>query len=226
MSKDMRRLPSSVLLSSVLLLGLSVASWGQRPGPARVREREMAPWEPSFSLEVGTGLAPLHMLFQPTVDVERALAQRGQEVEKDRASFPVLSLSGVWRAGALSEMVVTAGVSCCYYNILQYPVFGTDPNGNPRYDLNFPSYAGRGRTDLCPTLTVRYRHLWNPWHTVVFYNELGVGIGDFSDIGDIRLLPAMTPFGVRCGGQHFYFYFENTFSPVATLVHCGLGWRF
>ena len=214
------------LFSVALLLGMAVSAWGQRPGPAWVRERQMAPWEPSFSLEFGTGLAPLHMLFQPTVDVDRALAEKGQEVEKDRVSYPVLSLSGVWRVGALSEVVLTAGASCCYYNITQYPVFGTDPDGNPRYDLNRPSYAGRGRINWSPTLTVRYRHLWNPWQSIVIYNELGMGIGDFSNMNHARVLPALTPFGMRCGGQHFYFYMENTLSPIATLIHFGLGWRF
>ena len=213
------------LYSVLLLLGLTVSAWGQHHGPSWGREREIAPWEAGFSLEIGTGPAPLHMLFQPSTDVERALAQRGQEVNKERTNYPVLSLSGVWRSGLNSELVVTAGASCCYYDITQYAVFGTDPEGNARYDLNRPSYAGRGRINWSPTLTVRYRHLWNPWQAVVFYNELGLGIGDFDNFS-ARLLPAFTPIGVRFGGEHCYVYLENTLSPIATVVHYGLGWRF
>ena len=215
------------LLSLVIILCAALSAYAQdAPEPARVRLSRNMPWQKSFSLEVGTGLPPVHTLMFPSYADEKALAQKGQEADKQQAFFPVLSLSGVWRTGEFTEWVLTGGVSCCYYDLKQYRTFGIDPNGNPRYNLNEYRYAGRARTGLNPTLTLRYRHLWNPWNAVIVYYELGLGAGDFSDFIDTPVLPALTPIGLRYGGDHFYVWVENTYSPIATLVHGGLGWRF
>ena len=215
------------LLSLVILLCAVFSAFAQdATEPARVRLHHSLPWQKSFSLEVGSGLPPLHMLMSPSYADEYALAQKGQEADKQQAFFPVLSVSGVWRTGESTEWVLTGGVSCCYYDLKQYSTFGIDPSGNPRYNLNESQPAGRTRTDLSPTLTLCYRHLWNPWNAFVVYYELGLGAGDFSGLLDVPILPAWTPIGLRYGGDHFYFYLENTYSPIATLVHGGLGWRF
>ena len=215
------------LLSLVLFLCAALSVYAQDVyEPTRVRLHRNMPWQKSFSLEIGTGLSPLHMLMFPSSDKEWALAQKGQEVDKQQAFYPVLSLSGVWRTGRFTEWVLTGGVSSCCYDLKQYGTFGIDPKGNPRYNLNESTYAGRERTDLRPTVTLRYRHLWNPWNACVVYFEAGLGMGDFSDLIDVSVLPAWTPIGLRYGGDHFYFYLENTYSPIATLVHGGLGWRF
>ena len=214
-------------LSLVILLCAAFSAYAQDAmEPARVRLHHSLPWQKGVSLEIGTGLAPLHTLMFPSYTDERALAQKGQEVDKQQASFPVLSLSRVWRTGERTEWVLTGGASCCYCDLKQYGTFGIDPNGNPRYNLNESRPAGRIRSDISPTLTLRYRHLWNPWNAVVVYYDLGLGVGDFSGLLDVKVLPAWTPIGLRYGGDHFYVWLENTYSPIATLVHGGLGWRF
>ena len=215
------------LLSLVILLCVTLSAYAQDgPFPARVRLHRAMPWQKSLSLEIGTGVPPMHVLMFPSYSDKQAYAQKGQEISTQDAIYPVLSLSGVWRFGEQSELVLTAGVARCCFDITQYGVFGTDPNGNPRYNLEDPRPAGRGKTDLSPTLTFRYRHLWNPWSAVVVYYELGFGLGSFSTFLDAPVLPACTPIGFRFGDDHFYVYLENTYSPVATLFHGGLGWRF
>ena len=215
------------LLSLVIVLCAAFSAYAQDAiGPTRVRLHHTLPQQKSFSLEIGTGLPPFHMLMFPSSVDEYALAQKGQRADKQQAFFPVLSLSGVWRTGKSTEWVLTGGVSCCYYDLVQYGTFGIEPSGNPRYNLNESRPAGRERTDLSPTLTLRYRHLLNPWNAVVVYYDLGLGVGDFSSFLDVPVLPAWTPIGLRYGGDHFYVWLENTYSPIATLVHGGLGWRF
>lgn len=215
------------LLSLILFLCAALSAYAQDASePTRVRLSRNMPWQKSFSLEIGTGLPPIHALMFPSYADEKALAQKGQQADNQQVFSPVLSLSGVWRTGEFTEWVLTGGVSCCYYDLKQYGTFGIDPNGNPRYNLNESRNIGRARTDLSPTLTLRYRHLWNPWNAVVVYYELGLGIGDFSNLLDAPVLPAWTPIGFRYGGDHFYVWVENTYSPIATLVHGGLGWRF
>ena len=80
-------------LSLVILLCAAFSAYAQdATEPARVRLHHSLPWQKGVSLEIGTGLAPLHTLMFPSYTDERALAQKGQEVDKQQASFPVLSL--------------------------------------------------------------------------------------------------------------------------------------
>ena len=178
-----------------------------------------------FSLELGTGLQPLHLsLLVPTRSEEEALAEMGREADISgwrRGSFsPTLSLSGVWPYSTHSEFILTAGVSWMYYRITQYGTFGTDPQGNPRYDLNDPSPAGWKSSKPVPTLSFLYRYIWNPGRKVLLYSGAGIGFVEFVPIPDITLL------GVRFGGRRLYFFGEATLGPIATFVHGGLGWRF
>ena len=96
------------LLPLVILLCAAFSSYAQdATEPARVRLHRTLPQQKSFSLEIGTGLPPLHTLMFPSYSDERALAQKGRQVDKQHATFPVLSLSGVWRTGERTEWVLT-----------------------------------------------------------------------------------------------------------------------
>lgn len=208
----------------LFFLGMAISAFAQEESdPVRVHLRRTVPWQKSYSVEIGTGIPPIHMIMFPTYEVERALAEKGQEANLEGAIHPVVSLSGVYRVREASELLLTVGVSCCYYDITQYAVFGTDPDGNPRYDLEKGAYAGRIRSDLSVAVTFQYRHIWNPGRLIETYSDLSLGITDSSEW---QLLPGVTFFGLRYGGRHLYAYVENTISPVATLVHGGLGWRF
>ena len=181
------------------------------------------PWLKTFSIEIGSGYRPLHMSIFPTRSVEEELAEKGQEVNLEGARYPVFSLSGALRASRRSEYVLAGGVSWCRHQITQYGVFGTDPNGKPRFDLQDGKSAGWANSKPIATLTFRYRQFWTPGSAVELYS--GVGLGLSSQTSFIPL-PDITPLGAKCGWDHLYFYLECTFSPVAAYGHGGLGWRF
>ena len=186
------------------------------------------PFQKSFSLELGTGYQPLHMALSPSREVEEALAQKGQRVDKTGAYYPVISLSGIWRTGQRTELGLAAGVSWCHHRVTQYDTFATDPDGRPRYDLTEGTPVGWKESTLIPSLTFRYRHLWNPDSGLVAYSGAGVGIIPTveSGIGPLLPLPELTPIGVRIAGRHFYFFLECTMGPVASIGHGGFGWSF
>ena len=116
--------------------------------------------EKSFSLELGTGFAPLHSLVSGVRSLKGSLASEGQTVSLIYS--PTFALSGVWRINSRSEWLVTGGVTWDYYNVLQYGTFGIDPDGNPRYDLSSEALpAGRKNGDLSASITIRYRRIWN-----------------------------------------------------------------
>ena len=192
---------------------------------------ERAEFEKTYSIELGTGLPPFFMRYMPNSSVKKSLAQKGQEAIGDGAFYPVISLTGVMRTGLKTEFTATVSGSWCYNNLVQYPQFGTDPNGQPRYDLTKGLPAGRLASSPTFTLMVQYRHLWNPKNAFVLYS--GVGFGFSSGLMAYRgnsvypsFLPSLTPLAFRLGGQHFYGFAECTIGPVASYVHGGLGWRF
>lgn len=185
------------------------------------------PFQKSFSLELGTGYQPLHMTLSPSRTVENALADKGQQVDKTGAYYPVISLTGVWRTRLRTEVALAAGISWCHHKIIQHEAFGIDPDGKPRYDLNKWKEAGWKDSTPIPSLTFRYRHLWNPDRALVAYSGAGVGIIPASGAGyPVIPLPELTPIGLRMAGEHFYFFLELTMGPVASLGHGGFGWRF
>ena len=229
------------LLFSILMAALSAAGFAQSPEPpaalsltakeqktpVRVRSHRILPWQKTFSLEVGVGLNPLHMAFFPTRSEEEAMAQQGQEYSSRSRSLPAFSLSAVWHTRESDEWVVSVGVSRVRYNIRQYSRFGWDPQGNPRYNLNEGVTIGPVSTPVVPTLNVLYRTFWNSNPTFTFYSALGGGL-IYTGTGESALipLPALTPVGMRAGGKHLYFYLETGLTPLSSLVHGGLGWRF
>ena len=150
----------------LFFLGMAISAFAQEESdPVRVHLRRTVPWQKSYSVEIGTGIPPIHMIMVPTYEVERALAEKGQEANLEGAIHPVVSLSGVYRVREASELLLTVGVSCCYYDITQYAVFGTDPDGNPRYDLEKGAYAGRIRSDSPP---------WRSWPSSSLTSEAGM----------------------------------------------------
>ena len=73
-----------------------------------------------------------------------------------------------------------------------------------------------------------FRYIWNPQDAFQTYNEFGLGyvVGLENSYGMPTFLPCFTLIGLRYRWEHFYLYAENTFSPAATLIHGGLGWKF
>ena len=225
----------------MLMAALPVAGFAQRPeptaalfpeakeqkDPVRVHSHRILPWQKSFSLEVGVGLNPLHMAFFPRRSEEEAMAERGQEYSSKSLNLPAFSLSAVWYTQERDEWVVSLGISRARYNVTQYSRFGWDPQGNPRYNLNEGVTIGPVSTPVVPTLNVLYRAFWNSNPTVTFYSAFGGGL-IYMGSGKPALipLPALTPVGMRAGGKHLYFYLETGLTPLSSLVHGGLGWRF
>ena len=179
-----------------------------------------------FSLELGAGPGPLHMLVpdvSPTWAQKRALAQEGLEANDYDALYPAFSLSGVWRYAYRWELALTGGISWSHYKVTRYEQFGVDPQGQPRYDLTQGSPAGWRNSSPVGSLTCQWRVFWNPAWTVQPYSAFGFG---FSTASSIIPLPSLTPVGLRYGGDHFYFFAETPLNPVALFLHVGAGYRF
>ena len=177
--------------------------------------------EKSFSLELGTGFAPIHSLLDGARS--RTLASEGQTVSLIYS--PTFALSGVWRINSRSEWLVTGGVTWDYYNVLQYGTFGIDPDGNPRYDLSSEALpAGRKNGYLSASITIRYRRIWDLEKPCSVYSGAGLGYVYFQK--DVAPAPEITLIGVKYSWTHFQLFLENTYGPHATLLHGGIGWRF
>lgn len=181
--------------------------------------------KPGWSLELGTGLQPLHMTFIPSYGYEAKLADKGQAVSSDGAFCPVVSLTGVIRTRPKTEFTASAGASWYHHRNMQCSVFGTDPEGKPRYNLNDWTYTEWMDSEPVFTFTLQWRHLYNPQNAFVLYTALGAGLV-FPTSMEIAPVPSLTPIAFRYGGRHFYGFAEFTLGPLAGLVHGGLGWSF
>lgn len=176
-----------------------------------------------FSLEIGTGVQPLHMTASPTYYEKKDLAELGQ-LALDSGSFcPVLSISGVWGLSPHWELCATGGVSWRHFEYVQYPTFGTGPSGEPRYNLSKGSKAGWKASKPVPSLTAQARFIWSPYWKVTVYSALGLGL---TTVTDFIPMPEITPIALRFGKDHFYTFAEATIGPIATFGHIGFGWRF
>ena len=204
----------SLLLAAVLLMG----------GAAAASAQEEPVFPKTFSLEVSTGYQPLHMNYSPSTARKQELAELGQAARKKDAYYPVINLTGVYRPWKRTEFTFTAGASWCFHPVTQYEVFGTDPYGKPRYDLQKGTPAGwKGSTPFF-NVTLQWRHLWTPRHMVVLYSGAGAGI--VFNAQHFFPAPSVTLIGLRAGGKHFYAFAECPIGPLATLIHGGLGWHF
>ncbi len=176
-----------------------------------------------FSLELGTGLQPLHMTAAPSYKEKEALAELGQLAIESGSFCPVLSLSAVWHVSPHWEMCATGGLSWKHFEYNQYPVFGTGPSGEPRYDLSKGQRAGWKASKPVPSLTAQARFIWSPEWAVTVYSALGLGL---TTVTDLIPMPEVTPIAFRFGKDHFYTFAEATIGPVATFAHIGFGWKF
>ena len=191
--------------------------------------QEELPFQKTWSIELGTGIYPLYMNFVPSRALETELADKGQQIyNKSYALVSSVTVAGVYRISRRSEINATAQLNWRSYQIRQYPVFGTDPNGKDRYDLNQKAtYVGDGVV-FVPAFTIRGRYLYNPDDLLKAYSGVGLGIAfNLAAINStFSVFPEITPIGLRFGRDHFYVFAEDTIGNVATLVHGGLGWKF
>ena len=210
----MRKLP----IITAFLLGTSFFAQAQ----------EEPAFKPVFSIELSTGIQPLHSNYSPSTARKRELAERGQEYVGSTAYRPVINLTGVYRPWKRTEFTFTAGVTWCHHQLMQYDEFGTDPDGKPRYNyINSEKVRHlAGWTDSTPlfSATLQWRHLWTPRHDLVLYSGAGAGVVFISRV--IYPVPSVTPIGLRWDIQHFYIFAEGTIGPLATFVQGGLGWHF
>ena len=209
------------VFAALLLLGAS--AYAQEEDPPFFRE---------FSLEIATGLPPIHTLALANgVRYDQAFADQGKEPDMNVYWMPALSLSAVWKTARRWEMVLTGGVSWCHHRMTQYGTFGTDPHGNPRYDLKDPHPDGWRDSAFSTALFFQARCFWNPTQKVKLYSAFGGGFvlsgkePYFADSG-LAPVPSITPIAVRFGTGHLKFFIEHTYSPAATGFDAGLGWTF
>ena len=219
-----------LLIAALVLFGLfSGTAWGQEvekgDGAKDVRVSQNVPFEKSYSIEIGTGIRPFQMMINPVRAAQVRLAPKGQDVDTDGSFYPVVNLTGVLRSGWKTEFTLSAGASWYHHRLIQYPSFGVDPNGKPRYDLEHGERVGW--MDSIPAFsgTFQWRHLWNPSNAFLVYTALGAGV-TVSYFSSFFPLLSLTPVAFRYGGEHFYVYTELTLGPLASFVHGGLGWRF
>jgi hypothetical protein len=205
------------LLAVLAFLGIAAAAFAQEDAAPEKDYR-------GFSLELGTGIQPIHMSFLPTRSTEVALADKGQGLVERDYPHPTVSLSAAWRLTRRGEIVATAGLSWRIDGLTQYEAFGIDPQGKPRYDLQKGSPAGWFVSSYTPSLTVTYRHIWTPDHLVQCYS--GGGLGFVPTVAQFVPVPSVTLFGARFGRRHFYAFADLTLGPAASFVHGGLGWHF
>ena len=205
-----------ILIVALALLAGSFAAFGQEDT-----------FRKTFSLELGVGPGPLHMMFpgvSPNYDTETAWAEQGRRADKTTGYHPAFTLSGAIRTWDRWETVVTAGISWYRSRLVQYEAFGIDPQGKPRYDLTKETPVG-GWVDSSPvaSLTVQERVFWNPRWKVQMYSAFGLGLTTSSNLVPI---PSLMPVCIRLGGRHLYCYAETGFSPFASYLHGGLGFKF
>ena len=203
-----------LITTACLLLSLAASS------------QEKEPFQRSWSVEIGTGFYPFYMtsFYVPSRDLETELADQGQEIYNTSQDFvSSVSIAGVYRFGPHSEVTATGQLHWRNYQVRQYPVFGTDPNGKNRYDLNQEAEYVSDGIVLVPALTLRYRYLYNPGQSVTVYTGFGIGANYGSTF---MVIPEITPLGLHFGESHFYVFAELTIGNVATLAHGGLGWKF
>lgn len=196
------------LLCILLFLGLG--------SPAHSQDGD---FHRTLSVEIGSGILPPHQLFGGvTPDLEK-----GQSMEWEGLYRPRFDLSFVWASSEHTEWVLKGGLSWWRHRMIQYATFGTDPNGNPRYDLENKTRLGWTDSRVSPTLSFSWRPLWLRRDGFTLYSELGLGF--ILEKGPY-CYPGVTFVGARYNLRLFYFYAESTLSPVATLLHGGIGWRF
>ena len=206
-------------LAVAILLGTGLLTRAQE-GPEYAQR--------TWSIETGVGIIPYHMTMIPTRAIKEELAQFGQQPGTIINPYgPAFSVSGAYRVRRWTEFRFTVGASWRYYELIQYSVFGTDPDGKPRYDLSDGHYLKTTSASVF-SFTFQCFHIWNPGRTAELYSGGGLGFiaGKGNPLTEPIPLPELTPIGVRVGGKLFYGFAELTLGPIATLFHGGVGCRF
>ena len=205
-------------LTLVTLLFLGVTAHAQEA------EEYVVPFQPYFTVELGTGIAPIHTLLkESSLSYNHEIADKGLGPQ-GKSWSPAFSLSFAWHPYLKWEFALTGGVSWCHYKVVQYDTFGVDPQGRPRYDLDKPLYPFWTDSYFSGALFVQARRFWNPTQKVKLYTA--AGFGAYVQGKEIQAVPSLTPIAVRFGTGHFKFFIENTLSPVASLWHMGVGLSF
>ena len=150
------------LTALVALLLLGVSAYAQEEDP---------PFFKQFSVEIATGLPPIHTLLEVNgTKYDKSFAREGKEPDMNGAWMPALSVSAVWKTAPRWEMVLTGGVSWCHHKVIQYGTFGIDPQGNPRYNLKDPHPDGWRDSAPIGALFFQARCFWNPTQKVKLYS--------------------------------------------------------
>ena len=193
--------------------------------PVFAQEDVDPPFSPYFTVEISTGMAPIHTLVNRRWALGDEISDEGERAVGSRSFCPSFSLSAAYHASLKWECVLTAGYSWIHHQMIQYDSFGIDPKGQPRYDLGSHRDAGWKDSLSAAALFVQMRRFWNPTQKVKLYSAAGVGYV-FDPSKNMGVVPSLTPIAVRFGTGHLKFFIENTFSPAATGFDFGLGWTF
>lgn len=205
-----------------LLALAALMLWG---ASAFAQEDIDPPFSPYFTLEIGSGMAPLHTLANGAWALGGDIYPEGTRADGGHYWCPSFSVSAAWHTTLKWEWVVTAGFSWVHHRMIQYDTFGIDPEGRPRYDLSAPHDIGTGDSLYAPAFFTQVRRFWNPTQKVKLYSAVGIGyVVDPSDA--FGVVPSFTPIAVRFGTGHLKFFIENAITPAATLLDFGLGWTF
>jgi hypothetical protein len=205
-----------------LLALAALILWG---ASAFAQEDIDPPFSPYFTLEIGTGMAPLHTLLNGEWALGYSLSEDGTIADAGHYWCPSFSVSAAWHTTLKWEWVVTAGFSWVHHRMLRYDSFGIDPEGRPRFDSSSPHDDGTGDSLPAPVLFAQARRFWNPTQKVKLYSAVGIGyVSDPSKA--FGVVPSLTPIAVRFGTGHLKFFIENAITPAATILDLGLGWSF
>ncbi len=201
-----------------LLFGAGLTSLATEPDG-------LAPFRKTFSLEIGTGLAPLQTQIPGFENKAETFYSKGQTCNYVFWT-PAFDLSAVWLVTPRCEMVLSVEIAQRRYHVTQHPEFGTDPYGTPRYDFSQPGTdLGTKGTKPVETLYCQGRSLWLDLESSIYFYS-GIGLGVSTNFKEILPVIGLTPLAIRITGDHFYFFAEATISPLGTFGHGGLGWRF
>lgn len=185
------------------------------------------PFQKSFSVELGGGFGPLHMNFPgacPTSLETNTYAKEGKSLSCNNILFPEVALGAAWRISRKWELSWVVGISWAEYTVRTYEQFGIDPYGEPRYDSSRTIETYKMLSKPYFNSTLQGRRIWNPEGKVQAYTGLGLGIAVVGK--EWAPFPALTPIGIRYGGEHLYGFLEIPFTTNSSLLHGGLGWRF
>ena len=139
----------NIILAAILLLGAVNTAAGQND----------IPFKEEFSLEITTGVPPLHTTLGPSWTYEETLAKQGQSLTTSDARYPTFDITGVVRSAKHHEFTLSVGVSWIHHKVYQHSSFGIDPNGDPRYNINDKTFSGWADTPPVFSFTVQWRYL-------------------------------------------------------------------